>query len=245
MSNNVDYTIQYRRWHDGSSSELVAAAKLYDRWIGHLVKQHPSGCKVLDYGCAFGSLVYYLKTHFEDVYGVDASEHQIEVAKRHGLPVDVLPIGDFPSWCASNTDTFDIIFLFDVLEHIPVSDQIVFMRLLSGTLKESGLIYIKVPNANSLLASRWRYIDWTHLSSFTECSLEFVCLNSGLGEIEYFDDESSMKPRYWWVPRWSMRYFYLKSLSRLIWKLYLRSELGRQSQSIRIGYNLFARAKKL
>jgi hypothetical protein len=245
LLDKVDYSIQYRRWHNGSLGELAATAKMYDRWIGQEIRKHPFNAKVLDYGCAFGSLVYYLRTYFNDVQGVDASEEQIEMAKRHDLPVEVLPITDFSNWCAKNAGTFDVIFLFDVLEHIPVLEQVNFMRALSGTLKQSGVMYIKVPNANSLLASRWRYIDWTHLASFTECSLDFVCLNSGLGEIEYFDDESSIKPRYWWIPRWNTRYFYLKALFRSIWKTYLKAELGAQADSIRIGYNLFARAKKL
>ena len=244
MSDKYDYSIQYRRWQSGSGKELNQSLRTYDRWIGHLIKEHPPVSAVLDYGCGFGTLVYYLQTRFHNVYGVDASEEQIAVAAANGLPVCFLPVTEFLSWCNERKDVFDIIFLFDVLEHIPVTEQIRFMRHLTGTLRRNGTIYIKVPNANSLLASRWRYIDWTHWSSFTECSLDFVCLNSGLDRIEYMDDESSMTPRYWWVPRWSLRHFYMKWLFRTIWKTYLRAELGSQATAIKVGYNLFARARK-
>lgn len=245
MTNKIDYSINYKRWHDGSAEELIVAAKMYERWIGPLVSQHPTSSKVLDYGCAFGSLVYYLKQRFDHVQGVDASEEQIEVARSHDLPVHFLPVKEFSCWSEKNTGTFDVIFLFDVLEHIPAPEQIDFMRSLSRTLKSGGTIYVKVPNANSLLASRWRYIDWTHCSSFTESSLDFVLLNSGIDDIVYFNDESSITPRYWWIPRWGHRHFYLKSLFRRLWLIYLRAELGRQADEIKTGYNLFARAKRL
>ena len=244
MSNNVDYSIHYRRWHSGTIEELSQVSRTYDRWIGEEVRKYPQQAKVLDYGCGFGALVYFLKMHFDDVLGVDASKAQVDMARSNGLPVDLVPLDEFSLWCNDYADKFDVIFLFDVLEHIPVLEQIRFMRMLTGTLKPNGVIYIKVPNANSLLASRWRYIDWTHCSSFTECSLDFVCLNSGLIEIEYIKDESSLKPRYWWVPRWGLKGFYIKSIFRAIWRHYLKSELGSQADTIRVGYNLFARARK-
>lgn len=244
MTDNIDYSIFYRRWHSGTLEELAAARSLYEGLMGNLLSQHPSDSKVLDYGCAFGYLVCYLQQRFDSVQGVDASEEQIDVARSHGLPVDHLPVNSFASWCERNEGKFDLIFLFDVLEHIPVAEQIGFMRSLSRTLAPDGYIYVRVPNANSLLASRWRYIDWTHCSSFTECSLDFVLQNSGFKGIEYFRDESSMTPRYWWIPRWHLRNFYLKSVFRKIWKLYLKAELGAQASSISVGYNLFVRAKK-
>jgi len=245
MSDDIDYTIQYQRWHNDTSEELESDAKLYQHWIGSIIKQHSADSKVLDYGCGFGSFVYYLKQYFLDVEGLDGSKHQVAVAKRNALPVEILEVKEFSLWSANSPNKYDVIFLLDVLEHVPVVEQINFLRILVNTLKPGGVLYIKVPNANSLLANRWRYIDWTHHSSFTEASLDFVCLNSGLDNIEYFNDESSVKPRYWWLPRWGLRGFYLKSIYRAVWKLYLKAELGKQAESISVGYNLFARARKL
>jgi SAM-dependent methyltransferase len=245
VSDEIDYSIYYRRWNSGSLDELKQGSKVYDRWIGELIKAHSPDLKVLDYGAGFGSLVYYLKAYFHDVCGVDASEEQVAVAQQNGLPVELVTVDNFTAWCGDHSETFDIIFLFDVLEHVPVSEQVRFMRTLHGILKRNGFIYIKVPNANSLLASRWRYNDWTHHSSFTECSLDFVCLNAGFEDMRYMSDDSSMTPRYWWVPRWGLRRYYLKRIGRALWKAYLKAELGAQADSIFIGYNLFARARKL
>lgn len=227
-----------------SVEHFEAVANTYGTLLNTIIESIPSSAKILDYGCGSGLLTYFLRKRFESVIGVDASSQQVNVAKKIGLPVELLSVNDFNAWCESHAQSFDVIFLFDVLEHVPVNSQIDFMRKLVQTLKTNGYIYIKVPNANSLLAARWRYIDWTHHSSFTECSLDFVCLNSGLTDLQYFDDESSLKPRLAWLPRWGLRRYYAKVFFRSIWKLYLKIELGSQADAIKVGYNLFLRARK-
>jgi len=244
MTKDIDYSIYYNRWHKDSVEHFEEVAKTYGRLLNTLIESIPSSAKILDYGCGSGLLTYFLKKRFEYVIGVDASSQQVNVAKTMGLPVELLSVDDFSQWCESKIQSFDVVFLFDVLEHIPVISQIEFMRKLVRTLKTHGEIYIKVPNANSLLAAIWRYNDWTHHSSFTECSLDFVCLNSGLTDLQYLDDESSLKPRLAWVPRWGLRRYYVKALSRKLWKIYLKSELGAQADAIKVGYNLFLRARK-
>jgi 2-polyprenyl-3-methyl-5-hydroxy-6-metoxy-1,4-benzoquinol methylase len=244
MESEIDYSINYRRWHDGSESELRLNSKLYKRMLDSELSGKNSQSRVLDFGCGFGSLVYCLNEYFDNVLGVDASLDQIKVAKSNGLNVKHITLSDFENWVSQNNNSFDLIFLFDVLEHIAVDDQIVFMRRICSMLALGGSIYIKVPNANSMLASRWRYIDWTHKSSFTESSLEFVCMNAGLNKIRYLVDDSSLKPRFWWLPRPNIVQFYFKNLFRWIWKCYLKSELGKQVKDIQVGYNLFIKAKR-
>ncbi len=244
MNDEIDYSIHYKRWHKGTDEEYVAQSKLYGRLLNKVINNIPKDGKVLDYGCGSGLLVYFLTKQFLNVEGVDASSHQIETGLAHGLPVKHLPVLEYPKWAEDHKNYYDAIFLFDVLEHVPVVEQIAFLRKLVGTLKQSAPIFIKVPNANSLMAARWRYIDWTHLSSFTECSLDFVCLNSGLKNVAYLDDETSLSPRYPWLPRWGLRNFYLRRLGRAIWRIYLGAEIGQEVNNVKLGINLFAKATK-
>lgn len=208
------------------------------------MKKYPENSRVLDYGCGDGALTIYLGKFFNQVIGVDSSLEQVESAIRNGANAKHLSNDDFSEWVDLNCEKFDIIFLFDVLEHVRVDYQIIFMKKLVNLLKKGGVIFIKVPNANSLLSNRWRYNDWTHFNSFTESSLDFVCLNCGLDQPEYFPDESSINPKFWWIPRYSILRFYLKSLFRGLWWLYIRSELGQQAKNIPLGINLFVRAVK-
>ncbi len=239
---NYDYSIHYKRYHDGSLEDIERMALVYEKMLSPLLSGYPRSAKVLDYGCGDGALVHYLSRHFDGAFGVDASREQVATGIRNGINVIHLPLESFESWCESHAETYDIVFIFDVLEHVPVEDQINFLRHLATLLKPYGHLFVKVPNANALLASRWRYIDWTHHSSFTEASLDFVLLNCGFSEIKYFPDESQIKPNYWWIPRISLTRFYLKSIFNWLWWLYLRCELGKEAKSIPTGINLFARA---
>jgi cyclopropane fatty-acyl-phospholipid synthase-like methyltransferase len=240
-----DYTINYRRWHENTPEYFAAQAPMFRKLLGDIVSRFPKDAQLLDYGCGYGLLSYFLKQEFQNVLSVDSSPQQIAVAKSMGLDAQIVATEAFESWAASNAGSFDAIFLFDVLEHIPVNLQIAFLLTLSSTLKLGGQILVKVPNANSLMAARWRYIDWTHTSSFTEASLDFVCLSAGLTQPEYLTDDSSLRPRLRWFPRPSVARYYLRVLLRSLWKLYLYAELGSQTKKITVGYNLLARASRL
>lgn len=239
-----DYSIHYKRYHDGSLQDIKDMANVHSRVLDPLLKGKSKSTKVLDYGCGNGSLLYYLSHHFEDVTGVDASAQQVATARSHQLPAVLIPLEQFNQWCNNNRENFDIVFLFDVLEHVQVDNQISFMRSIASLLRPEGLIYVKVPNASSLLASRWRYIDWTHRSSFTEASLDFVLMNSGFAQPTYHRDEYQIKPVYWWIPRLSLMRFYMKTLFRWAWWVYLRCELGKEANSISTSINLLAQSKK-
>lgn len=241
----IDYSIYYRRWHAETPEYFAAQAKSYKHFLGDTLSGVPKDAHVLDYGCGTGLLSFYLNQAFDHVQSVDSSPQQIAIAKRMGINGEVVPIESLEEWVAGHLECFDVIFLFDVLEHVPVDQQITFLRNISTTLKIGGQLLIKVPNANSLLATRWRYNDWTHTSSFTEASLDFVCLNAGLDQPEYLPDDSSTRPRLVWLPRPSLLRYYLRQLLRSLWKLYLYSELGGQIKQITVGYNLFARTKRV
>ena len=59
---------------------------------------------------------------------------------------------------------------------------------------------LTVPNANSILASRWLYNDYTHYSSFTEHSLAFVLKNACFANI-WLDNAKGVGP----FPKWALR----------------------------------------
>jgi len=244
MTENIDYSLHYSRWHSGSKDELILREKFYENLLGSEIKQIAKDASILDFGCGYGHLTFYLKNRFKNVIGVDSSEQQIETALKNELPVEVLSNEEFYEWCTSNQDRFDVIFLMDVLEHIECSKQIDFIRALSKTLKTHGYIYIKTPNANSLIANRWRYIDWTHHSSFTEASLEFVLKNSNFSNFSYLNDETSLHPKLRFIPRKETLPYYLKTMIRALWRIYLYSEIGREALHLKLGVNIMLKAQK-
>jgi 2-polyprenyl-3-methyl-5-hydroxy-6-metoxy-1,4-benzoquinol methylase len=95
----------------------------------------------LEVGCATGEFCYILEKHGAQPVGLDVSAQAIEHAKmryggldfRHG---DIMSLED--------TDRFDVIFAFEVIEHV-TSPKAFFARLATH-LKPQGLFILTTPN---------------------------------------------------------------------------------------------------
>lgn len=159
----------------------------------------PLDSKILDVGCGFGFALGGLRLlGYHNVTGVEQSPQQAEVCRNAGFHVDVTD--DTVAWLKDQPESFDGIVLFDVLEHVPVSIQIDFLRAIHHALRPNGKLMLTVPNANSILAARWLFNDYTHKSSFTEHSLNFVLKNSGFKNI-WQDNSKGLGP----FPKWAIR----------------------------------------
>lgn len=102
--------------------------------------------KVLDVGCGTGTISFFLATKNNDVTGVDISKRAIKIAcknaKHLGLENKVkFKVCDYPN--GKIADSFDLILLNDVLEHIPCQSKA--LKTTIGLLKENGIIFLSVP----------------------------------------------------------------------------------------------------
>lgn len=211
-----DYSIHYQRFHDNSETHAMEMAE----WLGIYLKEdlpEDRSSPALDVGCGFGFALRALRVSgFSDVRGIEISEHQAEIARRGGFEVAV--VSDTIAHLQKHRGQFGLILLLDVLEHVPVPLQIEHSRAIREALRPGGRLIATVPNANSPLAARWRYIDFTHYSSFTEHSLFFVLSNAGFGKIK-MDNSKGIGgfPKRWWqkeqrdaLRRWLVRYAWLQ-----------------------------------
>ena len=87
-----------------------------------------------------------------------------------------------------------------------------------------GKVILTVPNANSPLAARWRYIDFTHHCSFTEHSLNFVLGSAGFGDIR-IDNSKGIGPPPLQLWRRDQRSALRKWLVRFVWSQIYAAEL--------------------
>ena len=104
-----------------------------------------SGIKILDIGCGGGLLSEPMSRLGAEVFGMDASERNIEVAKIHakknGLKIKYL--------CSSpeNFKThikFDVILNMEIIEH--VEDVDFFLKSCSRLLKKNGIMFVATLN---------------------------------------------------------------------------------------------------
>ena len=110
---------------------------------------------VLDVGCGKGLLLHGLQRHGWTVSGTELSEASGAHARSIGVPVFTGPVEDAPFAAQS----FDLITLFHVLEHLPRPQHT--LAVLFGLLRPGGTLIVEVPNIGSWYA-RFFGDDWFH-----------------------------------------------------------------------------------
>ena len=239
--NTYDYSIYYGRYHDNSPDHTRREVASSAAWLSALLPADKSA-RIVDVGCGFGyALLAMKKLGYENISGLELSEQQAGQTRRNGLLVEVT--GDTVRTLRDHPQAYDCVLLLDVLEHVPVAEQIDFLRACSSSLKPGGRLLLTVPNASAILAPRWRYNDYTHHSSFTEHSLNFVLLNAGFESVVVEKDRSPKRIplRIWrrsWLP------LFRKWLVRFLWRQVFLSEMAHEDvNTISFELNLRALAR--
>jgi SAM-dependent methyltransferase len=242
---DIDYSIQYAKWHDESDAHYASNAAFYARLLRPVLQTLAADAHIVDVGCGTGLLVNALLQQGHcNVRGIDLSAQQIAVAQRRGLPCENTDTEYIHRLAASEPGTLDAIFLMDVLEHIAVAEQMRFTAALQRLLKPGGRLVVSVPNASSTFAARWRYMDWTHQCCFTEHSLEFVLRNQGFDDISFLPYEYGEPPPFPYLHKPAFWVGLLRRMVRGLRRLEAIGELGRQGLHVPLGLNLLAVARR-
>jgi SAM-dependent methyltransferase len=128
----------------------VLARRQTLKWKTRLIKTYvtvPSPA-LLDYGCGTGDFLTHCKNLGWKVSGVEPSTQAREIASTKSGQMIYPAIDQLP-----NT-TFDIITLWHVLEHVPNLHELI--EALAQNLKQTGTIFIAVPNRNSWDAKHYK-----------------------------------------------------------------------------------------
>ena len=104
-----------------------------------------SGIKILDIGCGGGLLSEPMSRLGAEVFGMDASEKNIEIAKIHAKKSGL----NIKYFCSSpekfKTDLkFDVILNMEIIEH--VEDVDFFLKSCSKFLKKNGIMFVATLN---------------------------------------------------------------------------------------------------
>ncbi len=238
-----DYSRIYRKWHSDTPEHVQAMVKFYSELLAdHLPADRKA--RVLDVGCGMGFALLALKhLGYAEVSGVESDRSQADSCKAKGLNVDLS--SNTVAYLSERQSKFNSILALDLIEHIPVSQQLEFVHALATALVPGGTLICTVPNANSVLASRWRYICWTHQTSFTEHSLDFLLYNGGFSEIRIQGYEFNKRPRNVWLPVSGTRHWWAFRFFRLFRRLQMMAELGpAQGREVPLSLNLLGVARK-
>ena len=156
------------------TDKLYNTVKAYmlQKKVGWILKEKSKG-KLLDIGAGTGDFLNAASRYYE-VNGVEPSEIARENAKRKNL--------ELHSTLSEISDTYDVISMWHVLEHVPDLDHQIeeFHRL----LKDDGILVIAVPNFKSkdaeIYKEHWAAFDVPrHLWHFSKIGIQTLFLENG------------------------------------------------------------------
>jgi SAM-dependent methyltransferase len=245
MTTKIDYGLQYGLFHEDSINYFESRVAIeYSRLETFLPKERKG--EALDIGCGRGyTLGALVKSGYQQSSGIDIDQSQITYAKNKCLKAE--RIDSIQTYLSTRQSKYNLITMLDVLEHIPPDQQISVISSIYSALTPGGRLIVQVPNANSILASRWRYNDCTHVCSFTEQSIHPILISGGFGS-------ATIPPTGNSIPRPSInpknifkrqnRLQFLRWTVRHLWRLVILAEIGDTAMKIPLGLNLIAIADK-
>ena len=123
-----------------------------------------------------------------DVMGLDIREDNVKAMQNLGYPTSCIQLEKYTG--ITPAETFNVISLMDVLEHIPFPT--VALSAAIRLLKPDGALIVSCPNMDSAI---WRALDntgknpyWTeieHYHNFTRESMALLLEAHGLSPISY------------------------------------------------------------
>ncbi len=164
------------------------------RMIGPWLPQDRSS-RILDIGCGEGTLLAFLREkNFTCLEGFDLSPENVALCHELGLgfvqQYDALQLNEYPA------DDLDLIFAFDILEHVPKQQAAEFLERIRERLVVGGALILQTPNGGSIYGPFIRYSDLSHEFCLTEKSIVDLLQLAGfdLQDVEVVPAWSAITP---------------------------------------------------
>jgi 2-polyprenyl-3-methyl-5-hydroxy-6-metoxy-1,4-benzoquinol methylase len=132
-------------------------------------KLNLTGKRILDFGCGMGGMsLWYAKNWDCFVHGIDIDSHHITVAKalKEKYRAANVAFEEIDVLDERISEPYDLIFLNDVIEHLPLSIIDDILGKLSALLNPEGQIYVSYPPWESPYASHVYNITHTPWCQF-------------------------------------------------------------------------------
>jgi SAM-dependent methyltransferase len=168
---------------------------MYKDFISRYVRRKQGGA-LLDVGCGLGYFLKFMKEHAPlwDRAGCEMSPCAVEFAKRE-LGISEIYCGTIEG-SGFRENSFDIITLWDVIEHIP--DCSGFLKKIHSLLKEDGILFIHTPNVHlQLLKAKIKvqvrgmkpgmhFLEARdHVNNYSPKTIAFVLRRAGFTNMEF------------------------------------------------------------
>lgn len=194
-------------------NERVARSKTHERVFKKIEQLHQLSGKILDIGCATGTLLETAQRNGWQTVGVEPSKWASRIGKeKYGLDI----IRGTLETIKFKEKSFDAVTCLDVIEH--VSSPRKLLTDIHKVLKKDGVLCLVTPDIGSLvsklLGENWWHIRPDHIYYFTKDTLSLLLLSLGykIDKIERYSWTFSVD---YWITR-------LKNIFPPIYKLLSR-----------------------
>jgi 2-polyprenyl-3-methyl-5-hydroxy-6-metoxy-1,4-benzoquinol methylase len=159
----TSYT-KWKSWDENqfgltSKENLLYYKKLFSRYL-------PEAKNVLEIGYGNGSFLNWCKEKDLNVHGIEQDKDLIARAKKLNYKV-------YKSISEIKQTKFDLIVLFDVLEHIEQKKIDSVFKSLKKILAKNGKIFIRVPNGSSPFGLANQHGDITHMTTINGAKIAY------------------------------------------------------------------------
>lgn len=158
----------YVEWKNWTESDFGVCQPTDHAYFRKLQKHFPEKItNCLEIGFGNGSFLGFMIEQGVLVEGVEMLEVLLARARANGIRC-YGSIKDIPK-----DQKYDLVCLFDVLEHIPQAEIELFLTNIATHLSPNGRILIRTPNGSSPLGLANQYGDVTHQTVITTSKLNY------------------------------------------------------------------------
>jgi 2-polyprenyl-3-methyl-5-hydroxy-6-metoxy-1,4-benzoquinol methylase len=195
----------YKDLHGWRDYELTS--KGYGEWYYDCLPADKNA-RILDIGCGDGKFLFFLHNKgYNEIEGLELSAQQAEEARKY-VKCPIHEVGDTNSFLKKSVNTYQMIAMNDVLEHVPKQETVEFLKSVYDAIDPGGIVVVNVPQVSGLTSLFCRYNDFTHQTLFTEMSLKQVLFSAGFSNVKFIPQKWPLK----WTPRHLAYRF-----ARLLW----------------------------
>jgi 2-polyprenyl-3-methyl-5-hydroxy-6-metoxy-1,4-benzoquinol methylase len=173
------------KYENYKNADVTAAVRSGNNWVKiqrhklrfKFIRPFVSKGKLFDLGAGWGHFMLAGKELGYDVYGIEIAEQPYKYCVEDlKLPVDHI---DFFKMDEKNK--FDVVTMWDVLEHIDKADD--FLVKCAAVTKPGGYLFLQVPQIDSYFAKKykddWKMMGLDHVNYFSKKTITKILSQHG------------------------------------------------------------------